>query len=407
MISPVFDSLWINARIATLCGGRYSIIPQGALAVQGDRIAWIGAMSDLPADVPTAETHDCNNAWITPGLIDCHTHLIFGGNRVHEFEQRLNGVSYEEIARSGGGIFSTVRATRAQTEDTLFASAAHRLQTLMAEGVTTVEIKSGYGLDLDNELAMLRLARKLAARFPLTIRTTFLGAHAIPAEFSGRADAYIDYLCEAVLPVAAQEGLVDAVDAFMESIAFNREQVTRLFACAARLKLPVKLHADQLSDGGGALLAAQHRALSADHLEYASEAGIVALAAAQTVAVLLPGPFYFLRETRLPPIDMLRRHGVPMAVASDLNPGTSPIVSLLANMHMACTQFGLTPEEALAGVTIHAARALGLAQTCGTLEAGKRADFVLWNIDSPAELCYWMGGIHPQQVVRGGRCLHA
>jgi imidazolonepropionase len=342
-------------------------------------------------------------AWLTPGLIDCHTHLVFAGNRVAEFEARRNGASYEQIAKSGGGILSTVAATRAATPETLFALARSRLWSLLAEGVTTIEIKSGYGLDLDTERRMLRTARELARATGVCVRTTYLGAHALPPEFAGRTEDYVTFVCDVVLPALAAEGLVDAVDAFCERIGFDAPQVERIFRKAASLGLPVKLHADQLSDGGGAALAARHAALSADHLEYTGAAGVEALAASGTVAVLLPGAFHALGETRLPPVDELRRHGVPMAISTDCNPGSSPALSLLLMMNMACHRFGLTPEECLAGVTRSAARALGLAGDRGTLEPGKRADLVAWDIAGPAELCYWMGHNPMLDVVIGGQ----
>lgn len=403
----MWDAVWINARLATMTGGGepYGAMPGAALAVQGGRIAWVGPMADLPGR-PEALAHavvDAGGRWITPGLIDCHTHLVHAGDRAHEFELRLQGATYEEIARAGGGIRSTVAATRAASEDELVAQADRRLAALCAEGVTVVEVKSGYGLDLESELKMLRAARALEGRRPVTVRTTFLGAHALPPEFQGRADDYIDEVCGRMLPAVAAAGLADAVDAFCEGIGFTAAQTERVFLAARRHGLPVKLHAEQLSDLGGAALAARHGALSADHLEYLSEAGVRAMAAAGTVAVLLPGAYYCLRETRLPPVEALRRHGVPMAVATDCNPGTSPIASLLTVLNMACVLFRLTPEEALAGATRHAARALGLAGSHGTLEPGKAADFVLWDIERPAELAYRIGPNPCAGVVKAGR----
>ena len=402
-----WDALWVNARLATMASGArapYGAVEPGAIAVAGDRIAWVGPMDALPGTAPcAARRHDAGGAWITPGLIDCHTHLVYAGSRAAEFEQRLEGVSYEEIARRGGGIVSTVGATRAASEDRLTELALDRLGPLLAEGVTTVEIKSGYGLDVDTELRQLRAARRVGRTAPVEVVATFLGAHVVPPEYRGRPDAYVDFLCAESLPAAAEAGLADAVDAFCERIAFSAAQTERVFEAATALGLPVKLHAEQLSDQGGAALAARYRALSADHLEYVSEASVAAMAAAGTVAVLLPGAFYFLRETRVPPVERFRAHGVPMALATDSNPGSSPVGSLLLMLSMGCTFFRMTPEEALAGVTRHAAAALGRAERIGTLEAGKRADFVLWDIDHPAELAYRVGVNPCREVVRGGR----
>lgn len=395
-----WDGLWFNGHAATM--GPAGVVRDCALAAKDGRIAWIGPRAGLPAGRAAAE-HDLDGRWITPGLIDGHTHLVFGGNRAREFAMRLEGASYEEIAQAGGGIVSTVRATRAAGEDELAASAGRRLERLLAEGVTTVEIKSGYGLDLASERACLRAARALGERYPVTVRTTCLAAHAVPPEFAGRADAYIDHVCDAILPALAEEGLVDAVDVFCERIAFTRAQTARVFCAAKRLGLPVKLHADQLSDGGGAALAARYGALSADHVEYAGEDAVQAMAEAGTVAVLLPGAFYTLREAQRPPVDLFRRYKVPMAVATDCNPGTSPALSLLLMLNMACTLFHLTPPEALAGVTRNAAKALGMAGSHGTLEAGKAADFALWDIADPAELCYWLGANPCAGVVKAGR----
>jgi len=388
------EALWLNARLATMrADSDYGAIEDGAIAVSGDRILWIGARADLPPALRTASTreHDAGGRWITPGLIDCHTHLVYAGSRAGEFEQRLNGATYEEIARAGGGIRATVAATRAASEAALVEASKPRLKALAAEGVTTVEIKSGYGLETGAETKMLRVARALGNALPVTVRTTFLGAHALPPEFDGRADAYIDEVCERMLPEVARAGLVDAVDAYCERIGFSPAQTERVFEAARGLGLPVKLHAEQLSNQGGARLAARYGALSADHVEYVDEDDIVAMARAGTVAVLLPGAFYFLRETRIPPIELFRRHRVAMAVATDCNPGTSPMTSLLLALNMACTLFRLTPQEALAGATREAARALGLAREAGTLEAGKAADFVLWNVERPAELAYGIG----------------
>ncbi|MBI1778075.1 MAG: imidazolonepropionase [Proteobacteria bacterium] len=404
----MWDAIWLNARLATMVPGRpYGEIADGAIAVEGGRIAWVGARAELtgPPERLARTVMDARMRWITPGLVDCHTHLVYGGDRAREFELRLQGASYEDIARAGGGIRSTVAATRAADEATLLASARRRLQALMAEGVTTIEIKSGYGLDRPTEIRMLQIARKLGQESGITVSTSFLGAHALPPEFEGRADDYIHFQAEEVLPAAAAEHLVDAVDAFCERIAFSPAQTRRMFQAARRLSLPVKLHAEQLSDQGGASLAASFGALSADHLEHLSEQGAADLKEAGSVAVLLPGAYYFLRESKVPPIDLLRRLEVPMALASDCNPGSSPMTSILMVLNMACTLFRLTPEEALAGVTRNGARALGLAARCGTLEAGKAADFVLWDVERPAELAYRISFNPLYQVVRGGGVL--
>ncbi|MFQ5785958.1 MAG: imidazolonepropionase [Alphaproteobacteria bacterium] len=401
-----WDSLWINARLATMTAGgaAYGAVEDGALAVSDGRIAWIGPRAALPTtlDACAREIRDVGGRWVTPGLIDCHTHLVYAGDRAAEFELRLGGASYEEIARAGGGINATVAATRAVDEETLFAAAAARVTGLCTEGVTTVEIKSGYGLDLDTEVRMLRVARDLGEMLPLTVRASFLGAHAVPPEYEGRSGAYIDFVCREVLPEVNRQGLADAVDGFCDTIGFNVAETERLFSAARALRLPVKLHAEQLSDQGGTALAARFRALSADHLEYLSEDGVRAMASSGTVAVLLPGAFYCLRETRLPPVELLRRHGVPIAVASDSNPGSAPVGSLLLMLNMACTLFRLTPEEALAGVTRNAAKALGMARSHGTLEVGKAADFALWDIERPAELAYRIGANPIAAVVKAG-----
>ena len=389
------DSVFLNAKLATMNGPSYGAVMDGALALTGNRISWIGPRSEWRAKA--REEHDGRGAWITPGLIDCHTHLVYAGNRAHEFEQRLKGATYEEIARAGGGILSTVKATRAASEDQLFEVAQKRLVQWQREGATVIEVKSGYGLDRDTELKMLRAARRLSG---LTVKTTFLGAHALPEEYKGRSDDYIDFVCNEVLPDAKKQGLVDAVDAFCERIAFTPEQTQRVFDKAKALGLPVKLHADQLSDLGGAALAAGHGALSADHLEFSNEEGISRMRATGTVAVLLPGAFYFLKEKQLPPIGALRRHGVPIALATDHNPGSSPLSSPLLVLNMACTLFGLTPEEALAGMTRNAARALGLEGSHGTLEVGKQADLALWEIGAPAELAYAFGANPCMKVFR-------
>ncbi|HSD43076.1 MAG TPA: imidazolonepropionase [Burkholderiales bacterium] len=404
MAAPAWDTLWTNARIATMRAGRYSVVGPGAIAASGGRITWLGESAHLPGEPRSIarDVRDLAGRWVTPGLIDCHTHLVHAGNRAREFELRLLGASYEEIARSGGGIVSTVTATRESTETELARQSARRLRRLLAEGVTTIEIKSGYGLRTDAELKQLRVARSLGATEPVTVRTTFLGAHAVPPEYKGRADDYVACVCDEMLPAVAEAGLADAVDAFCEGIAFSPGQTARVFERAAALGLPVKLHADQLSDLGGAALAARFGALSADHLEYTSEAGVRALADAGAVAVLLPGAFYFLRETRLPPVQALRDHGVPIAVSTDCNPGSAPMPSILLALNMACTLFRLTPEEALAGATCHAARALGMAETHGTLEVGKACDLAVWDVDGPPELAYAIGANPCVEVVRGG-----
>jgi len=388
-----FDRVWHNARIATLRGDLpdLGVIERGLIAARDGRIAFAGALSDFPSDADAAERIDCGGRWITPGLVDCHTHLVFGGDRAREFELRLSGASYEEIARAGGGIVSTVAATRGCSEAALISGALPRLDALISEGVTTVEIKSGYGLDVETEMRQLSAARALGQRRPVSIRTTFLGAHALPAEAGGDKDRYIDLVCRKMLPEVAQAGLADAVDAFMEGIAFSRDQTARVFSAAKALGLPVKLHADQLSNLGGAALAAEFSALSADHLEHTDEAGVLAMAKAGTVAVLLPGAFYFIRETKKPPVELFRRHGVRMALATDCNPGSSPLTSLLLAMNMGATLFGMTVAECLAGATREAARALGLLGETGTLEVGKWCDLAIWDIDRPAELAYRMG----------------
>jgi imidazolonepropionase len=391
------DAAWVNANLATMADG-YGAIRDGVIAVTDRKISWVGPRAGWRGDA--AEEHDARGAWITPGLVDCHTHLVYAGNRAHEFELRLEGATYEEIAKAGGGIISTVKATRAASEEELFALAEKRVKQWLREGAAVVEIKSGYGLDRDTELRMLRAARRMGQA--ITVRTTFLGAHAVPPEYKGREDEYIDFVCDEVLPAASAERLVDAVDAFCERIAFSPSQTQRVFEKAKALGLPVKLHADQLSDLGGAALAARHHALSADHLEFSSEKSIEAMAREGTVAVLLPGAYYFLRETKLPPIEALRKHAVPIALATDHNPGSSPVCSPLLILNMACTLFRLTPEEALAGMTRHAARALGLQSSHGTLEAGKDADFALWEIAAPAELAYAVGATPCVGRVRAG-----
>jgi len=394
-------TLWRNGRLATLAGpGPWGEIERGALWVDGTRLQWVGADAALPAGLQPDAEHDLGGALVTPGLVDCHTHLVYGGHRAREFEMRLQGASYEQIARAGGGIRSTVAATRAASDAELLASARARALTLMREGVTTLEIKSGYGLSAEHEARCLRIARDLGRELPLTVRTTCLSAHALPPEFEGRADDYISAVC-AWLPALQAEGLVDAVDAFCEHIAFTPAQTRRVFDAARQLGLPVKVHAEQLSDCGGAALAASFGALSCDHLEHLSADGVAAMAAAGTVAVLLPGAFYFLRETQLPPLQALRDAGVPIALASDHNPGSSPGLSLLLMLNMACTFFRMTPEEALRGVTVHGARALGLHDR-GTLAAGQRADFVVWDLEHPNELAYWFGRQPCRRIVVGG-----
>ena len=396
------DGVWHNIHVLPAADPDHAV-RDAALVVEDGQIRWIGAHAALPAHYAELPWHDGAGAWVTPGLIDCHTHLVYGGQRADEFAMRLAGANYEDIARAGGGIASTVRLTRAASEQDLFDAAAARLQPLLAEGVTTIEIKSGYGLSLEAERRQLRVARQLGQAFGVTVSTTFLGAHALPPEYAGRADDYIDLVCETMLPALAEEGLVDAVDAFCETIGFSPAQTERVFRAAQALGLPVKLHAEQLSNLQGAALAARYAALTADHLEHLDETSVAAMAASGTVAVLLPGAFYFLRDTKVPPIDLLRRHGVPMAVSTDHNPGTSPTTSLLLMMNMACTLFRLTVPEVLAGVTRHAAAALGLADRAGRLEAGRAADFVLWDVASPAELAYWFGRNPAACVVRQGR----
>jgi imidazolonepropionase len=407
MTTAAWDHLLLDVHLATLSGDAgYGIIEDGAVGIQGSQLVFAGARSELPAMPHTLarEVHRLDGAWVTPGLVDCHTHLVFGGDRAREFEQRLEGASYEAIARSGGGIVSSVRATRSATGEALVAQALPRARALVADGVTTVEVKSGYGLEPDAERRMLGAARALGRQLGIDVRTTFLGLHALPPEYTGQREAYVSLVCDTMLPALAAEGLVDAVDAFCETIGFTPDETGRLFDRARQLGLPVKLHAEQLSDQKGALLVAAHAGLSADHLEWLDPSDAVALAQAGTVAVLLPGAFYALRETRLPPIDALRRAGVPMAVATDLNPGTSPLLSLRLAMNMACTLFRLTPEESLRGATLHAARALGLHDR-GVLQPGKRADLAVWNIGHVRELSYWIGGALLRESWAGGRRL--
>ena len=396
-------TLWSNLILATDADPA-ALVADACIVVRGKHIAWLGPQASLPAayrEEATA-THDLNGAIVTPGLIDCHTHLVYGGNRAEEFALRLAGASYEEIARQGGGIVSTVRATRAASEDELFAAALRRLDALLSEGVTALEIKSGYGLDLDSERKMLRVARRLGQARPVTVTTTFLGAHALPPEYANRADDYIDLICDVMLPALVEEELVDAVDVFCEGIGFSLAQSERVFQAAQQHKLPVKMHAEQLSLLGGAALAARYQALSADHLEFLDEAGVIAMREAGTVAVLLPGAFYFLRETMLPPLELLRKHQVPIAISTDCNPGTSPTTSLLLMLNMACTLFRMSVAEVLAGVTSNAARALGHPDVTGRIAVGELADFVVWDVGSLAELAYWSGLPRCQRVVRHG-----
>lgn len=389
-----WHTLFTHVNLATMTdkGQSYGAIEDGALAIKDGKIAWLGTMDELADQSYQADgVINADGKWLTPGLIDCHTHLVFGGHRANEFEMRLNGASYEEVAAAGGGIVSTVAATRQASEQQLFEGALARLQTLHNEGVTSCEVKSGYGLDLENELKMLRVAGELANALPVTIRRTFLGAHAVPKEYKDNSDAYIELVCEQMLPQVANEGLADAVDVFCESVGFSLEQTERVFTKAKALGIPVKIHAEQLSNLGGSALAAKYQGLSSDHVEYLDEAGVKAMAESDMTAVVLPGAFYFLRETQLPPIELLRKHDVAIAVASDVNPGSSPICSIQLMLNMACTLFRLTPVEALAGVTCHAAKALGLSERVGQLKVGMAADLALWDINQPAQLCYQFG----------------
>lgn len=406
MTTQQWQTLWINVNLATMSDGSnsYGAIENGALAIANGKIAWLGTMSDLSASEYKAEhVIDGKGAWLTPGLVDCHTHLVFGGNRANEFEMRLEGKSYQEIANAGGGIVSTVTATRAASESELFQSAFKRLAAMHQQGVTTIEIKSGYGLDSENEIKMLQVAGQLAKSLPVTVRKTFLGAHALPAEYQDRADDYIKFVCEDMLPKVASLQLADAVDVFCEGIGFSLAQTEQVFAAAKKYHLPIKVHAEQLSNLGGTALAAKYQALSSDHIEFLDEAGVIAMKSADMTAVLLPGAFYFLRETQLPPIELLRKHKVSMAVATDANPGTSPINSLQLMLNMACTFFRLTPVEALAGVTCHGAKALGLANSKGQLAVGYDADIACWDIKQPAELCYQFGVNPLSQLMQAGK----
>lgn len=401
-----WQTLWINVNIATMTegGNGYGEIKAGALAISDNKIVWLGKQSELPSfDDAAVNVIDGQGKWLTPGLIDCHTHLVFGGNRANEFEMRLQGKSYQEIAEAGGGIVSTVKATRAASEEELFQSALPRLKALHQQGVTTVEVKSGYGLDVDTEIKMLKVAGKLAQALPVTVKRTFLGAHALPVEYKDNPEGYIDLVCEQMLPQVAQQNLADTVDVFCENIGFNIKQTERVFASAKKHNLAIKVHAEQLSDLGGTKLAAQYNALSSDHIEFLSDEGVKAMKAADMTAVLLPGAFYFLRETQLPPIQALRAQGVPMAIATDANPGSSPICSLQLMLNMACTLFRLTPAEALAGVTCHGAKALGLSTNKGQLAVGYDADIAMWNISQPAELCYQFGVNPLVSLVQAGK----
>ena len=399
------QTVWHHLKLCPQ-GDPHNTLDDAAIAVRDGHIVWLGAASELPPDYAAWSREDLGGAWVTPGLVDCHTHLVYGGQRADEFAQRLAGVSYEEIARQGGGIVSTVRATRAADEESLLRQSAARLEPLLAEGVTAIEIKSGYGLDLASERKMLRVARRLGEQYPVSVYTTFLGAHALPPEFAGRSDDYISEVCERMLPTLADEGLVDAVDVFCERIGFSLAQSERVFAAAERYKLPVKMHAEQLSNSGGTALAARHHALSADHLEFLDEAGVAAMKESGTVAVLLPGAYYFIRETQLPPLDLLRRYEVSIAISTDSNPGTSPTTSLLLMMNMATTLFRMTVPEVLQGVTQHAARALGHVGRHGSLAVGRAADFAVWQVETLAELAYWIGRPLCARVVRAGETVY-
>ena len=408
MLTEPFDSLWINGQLVTMAGSdEYGIIDQGAVAVKDGRIVWLGPGLELPDDaIPMAgRVEDLAGAWVTPGLIDCHTHLVYAGNRSNEFEMRLKGADYQTIARAGGGIISTVRAVRAADEDEIYKQSVLRLNAMMAEGITTLEIKSGYGLDTANELKLLRVIRRLNTESSLRVSATFLGAHTVPPEFQGRSDEYVKLIVEEMLPRIADQGLADAVDVFCETIGFSLAQTERIFKSAMAHGLPIKLHAEQLSDSKGAVLAARNHALSVDHLEYLDIQDIPVLAESNCVAVLLPGAFYYLNETQKPPVHALRDAGVPMAVSTDANPGTSPVLSIRSMLNMACVLFQLTPAEALAGATIHAARALGLQDEIGSLEVGKAADFAVWDIDSPVDLAYQLGGKLLCYTVKEGETL--
>ncbi|MCP3673838.1 MAG: imidazolonepropionase [Gammaproteobacteria bacterium] len=401
------DYLFTGSHLFTAQGGEEQIILNAAIAVKDQTIVWLGKQTSIPEDYknPSKAVYELDSGWITPGLIDCHSHLVYGGNRSNEFRKRLEGESYEAIAHQGGGILSTVKATREASEGSLLLSAARRLETLLNEGVTTVEIKSGYGLNLETEMKMLSVARQLGKNFPVDVRTTLLAAHALPPEYKDNSDVYIDHICDVILPAVNDANLADAVDGFCENIGFTAKQIEKVFKKAKSLNLPLKLHAEQLSNQNGAALAASYQALSADHLEYLDEAGVKAMAKSNTVAVLLPGAFYFLQETKLPPIDLLRKYKVPMAIATDCNPGSSPCNSLLLMLNMACTQFKLTTEEALMAVTKHSAQALGLQDTHGQLKVGMQADFVHWSIDEPEDLAYYFGDNPCRLVIKKGQPL--
>jgi imidazolonepropionase len=404
--TQTWQTLWTNVNLATMTEGAegYASIENGAIAIANGKIAWVGSQTELPSfDVKKVKVIDGKGAWLTPGLVDCHTHIVYGGNRANEFEMRLQGKSYEEIANAGGGIVSTVKATRAASEDELFKSALKRLTTLHQQGVSTIEIKSGYGLDTANEIKMLKVAKKLGQTLPVTVLKTFLGAHALPVEYKNRADEYIELVCKEMIPKIAASKLADAVDVFCEGIGFSLTQTEKVFAAAKAHNLPIKVHAEQLSNLGGTELAAQYQALSSDHIEFLDEAGIKAMKAADMTAVLLPGAFYFLRETQLPPMDLLRKHGVSMAIATDANPGSSPINSIQLMLNMACTLFRLTPAEALAGVTCNGAKALGLASSKGQLSIGYDADIACWDIEQPAELCYQFGVNPLSHLMQAGK----
>ncbi|SPL72370.1 imidazolonepropionase [Acinetobacter stercoris] len=398
--------LWTNCHIASMKNGQYSTIENAVIITHQEKIHWIGTAQDFnlyhSTHLENIEKIDLNGAWVTPGFIDCHTHSIFGGNRSVEFEKRLEGVSYAEIAAQGGGIASTVRATREATDDELLQSASNRIKALLKDGVTTIEIKSGYGLDYENEKKMLNVAKRIGETLPVTVKKTCLAAHALPPEYKDQSDAYIEYICSEMLPKLQQDGLIDAVDAFCEYLAFSPAQVEKVFKVAQSLNIPVKIHAEQLSALGGSSLAARYHALSADHLEYLTEEDAKAMSASNTIAVLLPGAFYFLRETKFPDIQALKKHQVKIALSTDLNPGTSPVLSLRLMMNMGSTLFKLTPEQTLAAVTINAAYALGLQDTHGSLEVGKIADFIAWNIEHPSEITYWLGGDLDKKVIYQG-----
>ena len=397
-----FSTLFRNAQFATMTPGKpYGLIENGAVVISADRIKWVGAEKELPDEFAGLQGKNLEGRLVTPALIDCHTHLVYGGSRATEFELRLNGASYEEISRNGGGILSTVTATRNASENELLAQSLPRLDALLSEGVATIEIKSGYGLDIETEIKMLRVARQLGKERSVRVKTSFLGAHAIPPEFSGKADAYIDFVCEEVLPAVHYENLADAVDGFCENIAFSPNQISKVFEKAKSFGLPVKLHAEQLSNLGGATLAAKYGALSADHLEFLDQTGVEVMGESGTVAVLLPGAFYTLHETQLPPLDSLRKAEVPIAIATDCNPGSSPLTSILLCMNMSCTLFRMTPEEALCGVTVVAAQALGIGDEVGTIEVGKKAELAVWNVDQPAELAYRVGFNPLEEMVFG------